>query len=98
LVSNKKKGRKTVSDPNAEIKIDWEKIATSLNIQGRNADQCKQRYSFLKASQAGKGPWSSSEDKKIVSMVKHYGKSLLLFIISLRFGRNSANPSTRPVF
>jgi hypothetical protein len=97
LVSNKKKGKKPISDPNAEIKIEWEKIATSLNIQGRNADQCEQRYSFLKASQAGKGPWSSSEDKKIVSMVKHYGKSLLLFIISHHSGRESANHSTRSV-
>ena len=83
LVSNKKKGKKSASNPNGEVTINWEKVATSLNMQGRDADQCKKRYSFLKTSQIGKGPWSASEDKKILSMVAHYGKCSNVYRISL---------------
>lgn len=76
LVAAKKKGQKKGSTVTLETK-DWEKIALNFSSdpQGRSASQCRERYSFLQASQIGKGPWSTLEDKKIVSMVSLYGKS-----------------------
>ncbi|CAJ1946129.1 unnamed protein product [Cylindrotheca closterium] len=74
LVSAKKKSQKKGSTETLDTK-DWEKIASNFSSepQGRNANQCRERFSFLLASQIGKGPWSAQEDKKIVSMVSLYG-------------------------
>lgn len=74
LISAKKKGQKKGSAATIDEK-DWQKIATNFGSepQGRDANQCRERYSFLLASQIGKGPWSAEEDKKIISMVSLYG-------------------------
>lgn len=73
LVASKRKNSKKKESDGGEIRIDWEKISTSLHITGRGADECKRRYTFLKASQVGKGPWTVAEDQKIVKMVNMYG-------------------------
>ena len=72
LVSGKKKSYKTPDE------ADWEKIATSLAVSGCLASHCQSRFDYLKRPQAvGKGPWSASEDEKIVAMVSEHGKVLL---------------------
>jgi hypothetical protein len=84
LVSARKKNGKK---PNATAlqATDWEKIASNFGPAaiGRNANQCKERYNHLHSSQMGKGPWSTQEDKKIISMVTMYGASLLLIITTV---------------
>ena len=52
-------------------------MATSLNIPGYDAFQCKKRLEFLNANQIGKGAWTASEDAKILSMVALHGESEL---------------------
>ena len=74
IVSAKKKGQKK-GDTVTLCAKDWDKIASSFGPEGRDGTQCKERYSFLQASQIGKGPWSAQEDKKIISMVNLYGTS-----------------------
>lgn len=73
LVTAKKKNSKKKEGENGELQIEWEKIATGLDIEGRDAEECKKRYSFLKSCQVGKGPWTTAEDQKIVKMVNMYG-------------------------
>lgn len=74
MSSKRKNCKKKDSDANIEIQIDWQKIASSLNFPNQTPESYKERYLFLKATQAGKGPWSADEDQKIVKMVKLYGK------------------------
>jgi hypothetical protein len=83
VVSAKKKGDKkrnknssNSNSDNSEVKIDWSKVATSLDMlmEGRNATECKKRYEFLHSSKEfGRGPWAAEEDEKIVSMVSMFG-------------------------
>jgi len=40
-----------------------------------SADVCERRFQYLKAQQAGSGPWTKGEDEKITEMVKFHGKS-----------------------
>jgi hypothetical protein len=77
-LSKKKGGKKGDAEGNEDLKIDWEKVATSLSSSGRSSEQCKERYDYLVVNQAGKGPWIASEDEQIVSMVTLYGKDFVL--------------------
>lgn len=74
MSSRKKGAKKSGVDFNADVEIDWERIAASLDMPGRGANECKARYEYLKTGQSGKGPWSAEEDEKIVSMVTQFGK------------------------
>eukprot|EP00980_Cylindrotheca_fusiformis_P019074 scaffold6433_cov125-Cylindrotheca_fusiformis.AAC.16 len=74
LVSTRKKCTKK-SSAEALQPYDWEKIASGFGSGDfdRDANQCKERYNYLNSNQIGKGPWSTQEDKKIVTMVKTHG-------------------------
>ena len=52
--------------------IDWERIASQMGTF--SAEVCKKRFQYLKAQQAGSGPWTKGEDEKITEMVKFHGK------------------------
>jgi hypothetical protein len=84
LVSATKKGGKK---PNAASlqSADWEKIASNFGPAaiGRKTNQCKDRYNHLHSREMGKGPWSTQEDKKIITMVHSHGASLLLIITTI---------------
>ena len=84
LVSSKKKNcKRKENDSKAEVPIDWGKIATALGVSGRSGEACEERYTFLKSSQVGKGPWSTAEDQKIVQMVTLHGTYVIYFEASM---------------
>jgi hypothetical protein len=56
------------------VKDDWKKVSLSLNLPGHGADQCQERYEFLKTSEIGKGPWQAHEDAQILNMVLASGR------------------------
>lgn len=49
----------------------------------RDGGKCKERYTFLRQSQGGKGPvpWTREEDKKILALVAQHGKKLFCLAI-----------------
>eukprot|EP00934_Nitzschia_sp_Nitz4_P007662 Nitzschia sp. Nitz4//scaffold2_size372955//117253//119511//NITZ4_000394-RA/size372955-processed-gene-0.490-mRNA-1//-1//CDS//3329546689//7652//frame0 len=71
LVTSKRGSKKDSEEENGEDEIDWEKVATSF--PGQSPDACQKRFSFLRSSQIGKGPWSADEDRKIIKMVNQHG-------------------------
>ena len=56
----------------AALDIKWEGIGTAMEKDG---EKCKERYTFLRQSQGGKGPvpWTRDEDKQILDLVAQHG-------------------------
>lgn len=52
--------------------MDWQRIASQMGQF--TADVCKERHEYLKAKQAGSGPWTKKEDDKIAELVRFHGK------------------------
>lgn len=67
----RKQGRST---NNAELEINWQGIGSTMDKDG---GKCKERYTFLRESQGGKGPvpWTRDEDKQILALVAQHGKN-----------------------
>jgi hypothetical protein len=77
LVSSRRKSSKKSDDNDGDDDcqdIDWEQIASSMGLPSRTAAECKDRYQHLRGTQAGKGPWTSEEDRKITHMVQVHGE------------------------
>ena len=49
----------------------------------RDGGKCKERYTFLRQSQGGKGPvpWTRDEDKQILALVAQHGKNRSLLVL-----------------
>ena len=50
----------------------------------RDGGKCKERYTFLRQSQGGKGPvpWTHKEDKQILVLVAQHGKYMNFWLSS----------------
>jgi hypothetical protein len=72
--AKRKSGKKQNCKHGETVKDDWKKVALSLNLPGYGAEQCQERYEFLKTIEIGKGPWQAHEDAQILSMVLASGR------------------------
>ena len=51
----------------------WKKIASLM--EGRNTRQCRERYINYLSPNLVNGPWTSQEDRFLISLVKRHGSS-----------------------
>lgn len=77
----RKQGRGT---NNAELDINWQGIGSTMD---RDGGKCKERYTFLRQSQGGKGPvpWTRDEDKQILALVAQHGKNRISMVPKWHF-------------